>query len=87
MPGMIYAQKLLVSPSMDIFKYHGIRPALKYIVTTRHLYQIFLHHISCFVTRYPTKADASTISTVPRIVLPTVTINAVPTSFTLNMDT
>ena len=81
MPGMIYAMKLLVSPSMDIFKYQGIVPALKYMVITKKRYQNFLCHICCLVTRYPTKAEAITISAVPSMVLPIATTNASPISF------
>ncbi len=50
-PGIMYARKLLVRPSIDIFIYHGTRPALKYIVITKNLYQNLRPHISCLVTR------------------------------------
>jgi hypothetical protein len=48
-------------------------PALKYIVTIMNLYHTLLAHISFCVTRYPTKPDAVTISSVPITVLATVT--------------
>ena len=46
-------------------------PALKYIVATMTLYQIFLCHILSFVTRYPTNAEAKTERNVPSSVLAT----------------
>ena len=53
---------------MDMFRNHGIIPALKYIVMTMNLYQTDRPHISCRVTRYPTMAEAPTIRPVPRTV-------------------
>ena len=83
-PGMMYAQNVLVRPNICIFKNHGIRPAWKYMVITRNLYQNFLPHISSLVTRYPINPDAATISAVPSTVLDSDTINALERSLTFN---
>ena len=65
-----------------MFIYHGMRPALKYIVTTRKRYQKERFHIFCLVTRYPAQAEVSTISAVPISVRVTVTITLLPRSCT-----
>ena len=67
---------------MRKFRYTGMIPALKYIVITRNLYHSFLCHISCLVTRYPARAEASTMRNVPISVLETDTRNAFPRSLT-----
>ena len=76
MPGMMYARKFPVRPSISMLVYQGIRPALKYIVTTSARYQKDRRHIFCLVTRYPAQAEVRTISTVPMIVRPRVTSSA-----------
>ena len=62
---------MFVSPKVLMVKYHGIIPALKYIVTIVNLYQNFLFHMSSCVNINPKNADAMTVSPVPRTVLDT----------------
>ncbi len=79
----MYAAKVSVRPSVDIFRYHGISPALKYMVITRKRYQNCLCHISFLVTRYPASAETNTMRAVPIKVLRKVTKTEVHKSFTL----
>ena len=57
-------------------------PALKYMVITSARYQKLRFHMARLVVRYPAKAEASTISAVPRILRDTVTRTELPKSCT-----
>ena len=75
---MIYTQNVFISPSILMFKYPGISPALKYIVATVSRYHTFLPHSSSFVNRYAIYDVSSVHSAVPITVRATELIAPVP---------